>query len=247
MEFFNLQLHGLNVTRGADPCISAAISQANGYALLEFKTPEDSTNAMALDGIKMEADVNMGNGDSNGTSKGLEIKRPKDYIVPTVADETENTTGGLFSSTVPDTQNKISITNIPPYLTEEQVVELLTSFGQLKNFVLVKDKSTEESRGIAFVEYKQPDPTTKIALEALDGMELGDAALKVKLASIGIQQVGGEMTVGAMGLIAGTKSTDADNGRVLCLMNMITPEELMDADEADGEFIVHPTDTQAAR
>ncbi|SMQ50212.1 unnamed protein product [Zymoseptoria tritici ST99CH_3D7] len=232
MDFFNLQLNGLNVTKGADPCISANISQGNGYALLEFKTPEDATNAMAMDGIKMEADVDMGNGESNGTSKGLEIKRPKDYIVPTVSDETENTSG-LFSSIVPDTQNKISITNIPVYLQEEQVVELLTSFGQLKNFVLVKDKSTEESRGIAFVEYKDPDSTTKIALEALNGMDLGDAALKVKLASIGIQQVSGEMTVGAMGLIAGTKSTDADNGRVLCLMNMITPEELMDADEAD--------------
>jgi len=232
VEFFNLQLNGLNVTKSADPCISAQTNQANGYALLEFKTPEDATNAMAFDGISMDSDVKMENGDANGTSKGLEIKRPKDYIVPTIQDETESV-AGIFSSIVPDTQNKISMTNIPIYLAEDQITELLTSFGELKNFVVMKDKTTEESRGIAFCEYKDPS-VTKIAVEALNGMELGDAAMKVRLASVGVQQVSGEMTVNAMGLMAGTpQNADSELGRVLCLMNMITPEELMDADEAD--------------
>ena len=42
--------------------------------------------------------------------------------------------------------NKISIANLPPYLTDENVIELAVSFGKLKSFILVKDKSTEESR-----------------------------------------------------------------------------------------------------
>jgi splicing factor U2AF subunit len=50
------------------------------------------------------------------------------------------------SNVVVDTQNKILISNIPLYLTDEQVTELLISFGELKAFVLVKDASTEESR-----------------------------------------------------------------------------------------------------
>lgn len=239
VDFFNLQLNGLNVTKSADPCISAQSNKANGYALLEFKTPEDATNAMAFDGISMDSDVQMGNGSANGTSKGLEIKRPKDYIVPTVMDETEST-AGIFSSVVPDTQNKISMTNIPIYLGEDQITELLTSFGELRNFVVMKDKTTGESRGIAFCEYKDPS-VTKIAVEALNGMELGEAAMKVRLASVGVQQVSGEMTVNAMGMMAATpQNADSELGRVLCLMNMITPEELMDPEEADGKFAWKP-------
>ena len=234
-DFFNLQLNGLNVTRGNDPCLSAQVNSGSHYALLEFKTPEDATNAMALDGITMEPDaMDTSNGAANGASKGLDIRRPRDYIVPAVTDETQNE-AGVLANIVPDTQNKISITSIPVYLSDDQMQELLQSFGELKSFVLVKDTSSEQSRGIAFCEYVDP-AVTEAAVESLDGMELGDSKLKVKRASIGIQQVSGEMSVNAMSMLAGTQAkADVEAGRVLCLMNMITPEELMDADEADGE------------
>lgn len=231
-DFFNLQLNGLNVTRGQDPCISAQVSKDHTYALLEFKTSEDATNAMALDGISMEPDAMDTNGDANGAAQGLQIKRPKDYIVPAVSDDTENE-AGVLSSVVPDTQNKISLTRIPLYLAEDQIQELLVAFGELKSFILVKDTSSEDSRGIAFCEYADPSGTD-LAVQSLNGMEIGDSTLKVQRASIGIQQVGGEMSVNAMSMMAGTSSADREAGRVLCLMNMITPEELMDADEADG-------------
>lgn len=234
-EFFNLQLNGLNVTKGADPCISAQVNQAGGYALLEFKSPEDATNALAFDGVSMEPHgMDTSNGHANGAAQGLVISRPKDYIVPTVTDDTQNE-AGVLSNMVPDTQNKIGITNIPPYLNDEQMQELLQSFGELKSFVLVKDTASEQSRGIAFCEYLDSS-VTEAAVESLNGMELGDAHLKVKRASIGIQQVSGEMSVNAMSLMAGTQAkSDDDASRVLCLMNMITNEELMDSDEADGE------------
>lgn len=239
-EFFNLQLNGLNVTRGVDPCISARVSKDFTHAIIEFKTAEDATNAMAFDGLSMEPDaMDTSNGTTNGTTQGLQIKRPNDYIVPAVVDETENE-AGVLSNIVPDTQNKISITHIPVYLTEDQVQELLVSFGELKNFVLLKDTSSDQSRGIAFCEYVDAQAATDVAVESLNGMELGDSHLKVQRASVGIQQVGGEMSVNAMSLMAGASSGDSDVGRVLCLMNMITPEELMDADEADGTYDFSP-------
>ncbi|KAK1072808.1 hypothetical protein LTR74_002323 [Friedmanniomyces endolithicus] len=232
-DFFNLQLNGLNVTKGQDPCISAQVSQDRSFALLEFKTAEDATNGMALDGINMEPEaMDTSNGTSNGSAQGLKIQRPKDYIVPAITDETESETG-VLSNIVPDTQNKISITHIPVYLAEEQVQELLVSFGELKSFVLVTDTASGQNRGIAFCEYIDAAGATDIAVESLNGMELGDSMLKVQRASIGIQQVGGEMSVNVMSLMAGTTSKDMEAGRVLCLMNMITPEELMDAEEAD--------------
>jgi splicing factor U2AF subunit len=146
VNFFNLQLNGLNVIEGSDPCITAQISKYHSFALLEFKTASDATVALALDGITMEEDHTMvGNGAPNGDIKGLSIRRPKDYIVPAVTDET-STEPGVVSSVVVDTQNKISISHLPPYLTDEQVTELLLAFGELKAFVLVKDRGTEESR-----------------------------------------------------------------------------------------------------
>jgi splicing factor U2AF subunit len=143
VNFFNLQLNGLNVIEGSDPCISAQISKDKSFALLEFKQASDATVALALDGITME-DEHM-NGTAHGDTKGLSIRRPKDYIVPAVTDETPYEPG-VVSNVVVDTQNKILISNIPLYLTDEQVTELLISFGELKAFVLVKDASTEESR-----------------------------------------------------------------------------------------------------
>ncbi|KAG4432439.1 hypothetical protein IFR05_012075 [Cadophora sp. M221] len=229
VNFFNLQLNGLNVIEGSDPCISAQISKDKSFALLEFKQTLDATVALALDGITME-DEHMNGSASNGDTKGLSIRRPKDYIVPAVTDEVPYEPG-VISNVVVDTQNKISISSIPLYLTDEQVTELLVSFGELKAFVLVKDNGTEESRGIAFCEYVDPT-ATDIAVEGLNGMELGDKHLKVQRASIGHTQVSGlEMSVNAMSMLAGTTSQGLDEGRVLQLLNMVTSEELIDNED----------------
>lgn len=233
LGFFNLQLNGLNVVESTDPCSLVQMSNDRSFALLEFKTADDATVALALDGQTMEADDT--NGADNGAPQGLQIRRPKDYIVPAVVDD-PNYEPGRISSVVIDTPNKISVSNIPPYLTSTQVLELLNSFGELKAFILVQDRGTEESRGIAFCEYLDP-AATEVAIKGLDGMELGDRHLKVRKASIGITQVSGvEMGVNAMSMLAGTTSTDSEVTTVLQLLNMVTPEELMDPDDYEGRF-----------
>ena len=65
-------------------------------------------------------------------------------------------------------------------------------------------------------------------------MKFGDHAIKVQKASIGITQVAGEMGVNAMSMLAGTTPSDAGTGRVLQLLNMVTPDELMDNDDYEG-------------
>ena len=72
-------------------------------------------------------------------------------------------------------------------------------------------------------------------------MELGDASLSVQRASIGYTQASGlEMGVNAMSMFAGTTSTDLEEGRVLQLLNMVTPEELIDNDEYEGVSLLFP-------
>lgn len=65
-------------------------------------------------------------------------------------------------------------------------------------------------------------------------MELGDRHLKVARASIGTTQAAGlDMGVNAMSMFAKTTSQDLESSRVLQLLNMVTPEELMDPDDYD--------------
>ena len=92
-------------------------------------------------------------------------------------------------------------------------------------------------KGIAFCEYADPE-TTAVAVEGLNGMELGTQNLKVARASIGITQAAGlgEMGVNAMSVLAGTTSADLEQGRVIQLLNMVTAEELMDVEDYNGGF-----------
>lgn len=145
LAFFNLQLNGLNVVSNVDPCISAQVADDHSFGLLEFKSPNDATVALAFDGSVMEEhEAAAGNGNAEQASKGLEVRRPKDYIVPSSMDQPYQE--GILLSEVPDSPNKICVANIPHYILEEPVTMLLRSFGELKSFVLVKDSETEESR-----------------------------------------------------------------------------------------------------
>lgn len=70
-------------------------------------------------------------------------------------------------------------------------------------------------------------------------MELGDRHLKVVRASIGITQATGlDMGVNAMSMFAKTTSQDLETSRVLQLLNMVTPEELMDNEDYEGKTSV---------
>ena len=147
IHFFNLQLNGLNAIDTTDPCLQCHIGPDRTFAMVEFRNNTDATVALALDGITMEADdAHVANG-NGATPQGLHIRRPKDYILPAIVEDPNyDPDSDVPSTVVLDGPNKISVTNIPLYLTEDQVMELLVSFGKLKSFMLVKDNGTQESR-----------------------------------------------------------------------------------------------------
>lgn len=230
IEFFNLQLNGLNVVSGPDPCISAQIASNSEYALLEFKTAEDATVALAMNGIAMRD--NAGGPDQSG----LSIRRPKDYITPT---RDENAYSGTeISEDVKDSPNKLSIVNIPSFIEEEQVRELVGTMGTLNAFVLVKDTSSGQHRGIAFCEYADNDIVDAV-IEGLNEIPLGEIPLKVSRATVGLQQTTGlDGGVGAISMLAGAEaSKDHEHSRVICLMNMVTSDELINDEEYDGKAL----------
>lgn len=144
MSFFNLQLNGLNVIDTTDPCVLCQLSNDRSFAVLEFKNAIEATVGLALDGIFMEAS-DAANGSSKPEESGLTIRRPKDYVMQAIPEDIAHDPD-VVSRNVPDTVHKLCISNLPTFLTDEQAIELLAAFGKLKAFVLVKDRSTEESR-----------------------------------------------------------------------------------------------------
>ena len=82
----------------------------------------------------------------------LKIRRPKDYGGSDMSAPIGMHVPGVVSTNVPDSINKIFIGGLPPYLNEEQVQELLKSFGELKAFNLVRENGNGPSKVIVIFE-----------------------------------------------------------------------------------------------
>uniref|UniRef100_A0A4W5PRN7 U2 small nuclear RNA auxiliary factor 2 n=1 Tax=Hucho hucho TaxID=62062 RepID=A0A4W5PRN7_9TELE len=160
MDFFNAQilLGGLTQAPG-NPVLAVQINQDKNFAFLEFRSVDETTQAMAFDGIIFQG-------------QRLKIRRPHDYHVYVP---------GVVSTVVPDSAHKLFIRGLPNYVNDDQ---LLISFGPLKALNLVKDSATGLSKGYAFCEYVDVNLNDQ-AIAGLNGMQLGDKKLLVQRASVG--------------------------------------------------------------
>ncbi|KAJ6518678.1 hypothetical protein C8R45DRAFT_1084787 [Mycena sanguinolenta] len=216
-DFFNVKMEEMKIGTGGpgNPVLAVQCNYEKNYAFVEFRSAEDATSAMAFDGIIF----------INGP---LKIRRPKDYGGMDLSGSPGVHVPGVVSTNVPDTINKVFVGGLPAYLNEEQVMELLKSFGELKAFNL----------GFAFFEYVD-SAVTDIAIQSLNGMELGDKFLVVQRASVGAKP-------GMPGMIpnlpydqfpeiprpimpAGDNSNS--DARILLMLNMVTPDDLMNDDD----------------
>lgn len=222
MDFFNdqMKMSGLAQAEG-NPVIAVQINLDKNFAFVEFRSVDETTQAMAFDGINFQG-------------QSLKIRRPRDYqVLPGMSENPSVNVPGVVSTVVQDSPNKIFIGGLPNYLNEDQVKELLTSFGPLKAFNLVKDSATGLSKGYAFCEYVEmmggPSVTDQ-ACAGLNGMQLGDKKLIVQRASVGAKNAQAapvQVQVPGLNLQQGSGPPT----EVLCLMNMVTPEDLEDEEE----------------
>ncbi|KAF9107582.1 U2 small nuclear RNA auxiliary factor 2 [Mortierella sp. GBA35] len=226
-DFFNQTMMSMNLTTASGaPVVSVHINFEKNYAFVEFRTPEEATAAMAFDGIVFQ-------------NQTLKIRRPKDYQPPegAVHEVPQIHVPGVISTNVPDSENKIFIGGLPLYLNDEQVIELLTAFGELKAFNLVKENNVGASKGFAFCEYLDPN-LTDIACQGLNNMMLGEKKLVVQRASVGSSRNNQNPAGGANAIalhpnlmLPGGGSTEVLPTNVLQLLNMVSPEELEDDNE----------------
>eukprot|EP00192_Tetraselmis_astigmatica_P004420 CAMPEP_0117657448 /NCGR_PEP_ID=MMETSP0804-20121206/5336_1 /TAXON_ID=1074897 /ORGANISM="Tetraselmis astigmatica, Strain CCMP880" /LENGTH=493 /DNA_ID=CAMNT_0005463903 /DNA_START=90 /DNA_END=1573 /DNA_ORIENTATION=- len=167
-------------TMGAGECVvNVYINAEKKFAFVEFRTVEETSNAMALDGILFEGVT-------------VRVRRPNDYnptaaaqLGPSVPNPNLNLAAiGLqgVTSTAADGPDRIFIGGLPYYWAEEQCKELLQSFGPIKAFDLVRDRDTGNSKGYGFVVYQDP-AVTDPACAGLNGMKIGDKTLTVRRAT----------------------------------------------------------------
>ncbi|OWZ22168.1 Splicing factor U2AF [Phytophthora megakarya] len=221
--------------------VSVYINRERHFAFVELRTIELTTACMNLDGVSY-----------NG--QPLKIRRPNDYNPGTVPKDLgpipqlNLAALGIVSTTVSDGPGKIFIGGLPYHLNEEQVKELLQAFGPLRSFHLVKELSSNLSKGYGFCEYMDINVTDAACL-GLNDMRLGDKTLTVRRAmsqenAKAVASAAGTVNTGLeMGLdpslaamqamsMAGIPSVPLGTpSRVIVLLNMVTPEELEDEEE----------------
>lgn len=246
LEFFNgeIALKGLNIQPG-EPIISSQINVEKNFAFLEFRSLEECTKCLILDGILFRG-------------QSLKLRRPKDYMPISGSDVGAGGMipagggglllpppgmvapgGGLMpmgGGLVPDGPNKVFVGGLPTTLESEHVKELLEAFGALTAFHLVKDPVMQVSRGFAFCEFEDP-AVTDLAIEGLNGMDVGDQKLTVQRAQIkaegppGLPPPGATMPATSFTMAGVDMYQQAASTRVLVLMNMVTEEELKEDDD----------------
>ncbi|EKR8001152.1 RNA-binding protein, partial [Campylobacter fetus] len=68
--------------------------------------------------------------------------------------------------------------NLSYRMTESELREVFSSFGEVTRAKIVKDKETNRSKGFGFVEMSS-DEQAKKAIEGTNGKEVGGRALRV--------------------------------------------------------------------
>lgn len=176
-EFFNTAMITAKVTQKAgNPVVTVQMNKDKGFAFIEFRSPDDATAGIAFDGIILQGNA-------------LKVRRPKDYAGAVgekgYADEDdwaepETHIPGIVSTDVRDSENKVFVGGLPGVMTEDQVKELVSGYGQLRAFNLVKD-AQGHSRGYAFLEFLDTSVTDRVCA-TLNGFKIGDKSLVVQRA-----------------------------------------------------------------
>ena len=73
---------------------------------------------------------------------------------------------------------KLYVGNLSKQVTNEQLNELATPYGQLVSAAVATERSSGESKGFGFVEFSN-ETEARAAITGLDGREVNGQALKV--------------------------------------------------------------------
>lgn len=225
-DFFNavmIAAQGKGRKPGAS-VLGVFLNLAKRFAFVEFRNAVEATQAMDLDGIQF---------------RGLNLKlgRPANYNKNTtsaasrMAPKLNLSKLGIVSNHVPNGPHKLYIGGIPYNLKIDQVRELLQTYGPLRGLWLSNDPMTAMSKGFAFA-YYEDDSVTESAIAGLNGLAIGDKKLIVKRHD-SCAQYQQTMQNAETVLPQQEKMIQKIKTRTLCMLQMVTHDDLKDPEELE--------------
>lgn len=196
IQFLNQVAIAVKVnTIPGDPVVNALMGSGGGqFAFVEFRSEEEAANGLKLNGVEL-------------LGCQLKVGRPKGYDesksgapaggqlaieggAPTLGQMMmqhgalrplaggQMALPGMPGQVASTIDHRLCLVNIPTFIQEQRIKDLLTTFGQLKFFAMQKDEDGK-SVGVAFFEYVDM-MTQQQARNALEGLALGQNKLSVK-------------------------------------------------------------------
>jgi len=221
VQFMNQVAQAVKVNSlPGEPILSATMGGGGLFAFVEFRTAEEAANGLRLNGVELlgcQLKIGRPKGYQDGQAGGA----PGMLALGGAPGAAPGPGGGATVSAI---DHRLCLINIPSFVSEERIRELLITFGQLKFFALQKDQY-QKSVGVAFFEYNDM-MTQQQARAALEGLELGSKKLSVKRPEEVIK----------MGLVSREQKLGnrVVASKVLFLKNIVSPDDLKsDASYAD--------------
>jgi len=227
-QFFNATMvaaQGADRVPG-DSVIGVYLNPEKRYAFIQFRKAEEAAQALDLDGINFRGQRLRLGAATHAHGAGASVATRAQPVRPLNVQRL-----GIVSTQVPDGPNKLYVGGLPAALTDDQVKELLSTYGALKAFFLFKDLGTGLSRGYAFAEYRDHN-VTHSAIKGLNGLQVGDRKIVVKIHDSGVPaghnptSVMAELGLGRKNAILPTE--------VICFLQMVTEGDLIDDTEYNG-------------
>lgn len=199
VQFLNQVAQAVKVNQlPGEPVLGATMGSGGQFAFVEFRTAEEAANGLRLNGVELlgcqlkvgrpktyAGPESAGTGVLAGLQTGgqLAIGSGQPSLGEMMAQHGAlrpnlSLPGLPGMHAVNAIDHRLCLVNIPTFVTEDRIKELLITFGQLKFFALQKDEDNK-SVGVAFFEYNDM-MTQQQARAALEGLELGSQRLSVK-------------------------------------------------------------------
>lgn len=80
-----------------------------------------------------------------------------------------------------DSRTNLIVNYLPPNMSQDDIRSLFSTIGDLESCKLIRDKTTGQSLGYGFINYKRPDEARK-AIGAFNGLRLQNKTIKVSFA-----------------------------------------------------------------
>lgn len=170
------------------PCRNARIvldkytRKSKGVAYVEFYEEETVRVALKLTGKKLlgvPIIIELTETEKNRIAQEAASLNASSASRPSSnANANASTTSTTTTPSSTDSFVKLYIGSLHSSLTELELERLFEPFGALESVELLKEETTGQSKGVAFIEFKKSS-AARSALEALNGFELAGRAIRV--------------------------------------------------------------------